>query len=421
LPVQQDRFTMLSEVTMAVWIESDLCDGCRRCIKACPYGAMEPRDGKVYIIERCTSCGACISACPNQAVVTDAQPRTVPDFSDYHGVWVFAEQRHGFLSRVALELLGKARELAQALRQEVAAVLLGHQVESLAATLIRHGADKVYLADHEALQDYRTQAYTKILGELVQSHKPSILLLGATPNGRDLAPRLSRRVGAGLTADCTALDIDPQEGILMQTRPAFGGNVMATIVNRFSRPQMATVRPGVMEVCPVPEHKGAVISHTTLLDEALVGTELLEFIQTPKVLGDLAAARTIVAGGRGLGDASGVSLLRELADALDAQIAGTRVAVEQGWIPVENQVGQTGRTVRPDLYIACGISGAIQHRAGMMSSKFIVAINKDPYAPIFQVADWGIVGDLFEVVPALTQQLVEMRTSQGLTCAPAKA
>ena len=405
---------------MTVWIEIDLCDGCRRCLKACPYEAVKLQDGKAVIGDRCTSCGACLAACRSSAILTDAQPREVPDFSDYQGIWVFSEQRNGELNRVSLELLGKARELGRTLNQEVVALLLGHQVEDLSTTLIQHGADKVFLVDHENLRDYRTLAYTTVIEELVGTHKPNIFLLGATVNGRDLAPRVSRRVGAGLTADCTALSIDPEEGILLQTRPAFGGNVMATIANRFSRPQMATVRPGVMEACPSADHAGMVIPHTPLLDEPHIGTRLLEIVKQKRPSGELADARTIVSCGRGIGDTAGLDVLQELAHALGAEIAGTRVAVEQGWIPAENQVGQTGRTVRPDLYIACGISGAIQHRAGMMDSRFIVAINKDPHSPIFKVADWGIVGDLFEVVPELTHQLVELQASRGLTCAPEK-
>jgi len=390
---------------MAVWVEIDLCDGCRRCTRACPYDAIKIQDGKAHVEERCTSCGACMDACRNKAILTDAKPRVVPDFRDYKGVWVFAEQREGELNRVSVELLGRAQGLAKDLNQEVAAVLMGDQVSGLASSLIAFGADKVYLAEHAVLKHYRTEAYSQVLEELVAAYKPNILLLGATHIGRDLAPRVSKRVGSGLTADCTELSIDPEEGILWQTRPAFGGNVMATIANRFSRPQMATVRPGVMEVIPTPGKKGAVISHITKLTEERIRTKTLEIVKETQARVDLTKAKIIVAGGRGANDPAGFELLRELADSLGAALAGTRVAVEEGWIPASSQVGQTGLTVRPDLYIACGVSGAIQHRAGMMDSKFIVAINKDPYAPIFKVADWGIVGDLFEVVPELTKQL----------------
>jgi electron transfer flavoprotein alpha subunit/NAD-dependent dihydropyrimidine dehydrogenase PreA subunit len=390
---------------MAIWVEIDLCDGCRRCTRACPYDAMEIKEGKAHIGDRCTSCGACMEACRSKAILTDAQPRVIPDFTNYSGVWVFAEQRGGQLNRVSVELLGKAQELARELKHKVAAVLIGDQVSGLAKTLIQFGADAVYLVDNAMLRDYRTEAYAHVFRELVAAHKPNILLMGATHVGRDLAPRVSRCIGSGLTADCTELSIDPNEGILLQTRPAFGGNVMATIANRFSRPQMATVRPGVMEVIPTPDKEGTIVTHVTQLTEGQIGTKILEIVKEPKAHVDLPEAKIIVAGGRGVSDAAGFELLGELATALGAELAGTRVAVEEGWIPASRQVGQTGVTVRPDLYIACGVSGAIQHRAGMMDSKFIVAINKDPYAPIFKVADWGIVGDLFDVVPELTKQV----------------
>ncbi len=390
---------------MAVWVEVDLCDGCRRCTRACPYSAMEVKEGKVYIGDRCTSCGACISVCRNKAIFTDAKPRVIPDFADHKGVWVFAEQRNGDLSRVSVELLGKAQELAKELNQEVAAVLIGDQVSGLAQTLIEFGADTVHLVEDPILKDYRTKAYAQVFQDLIAAHKPNILLMGATHIGRDLAPRVSRRVGAGLTADCTELSIDQDERILWQTRPAFGGNIMATIANRFSRPQMATVRPGVMQVIPTPGKKGFIVERKADLTEEQIGSKTLEIVRESKKDIDLSQAKIIVAGGRGANDEAGFKLLAELADSLKAGLAGTRVAYENGWIPVSNQVGQTGITVRPDLYIACGLSGAIQHRAGMMDSKFIVAINKDPYASIFKVADWGIVGDMFDVVPALTEQL----------------
>jgi electron transfer flavoprotein alpha subunit/NAD-dependent dihydropyrimidine dehydrogenase PreA subunit len=392
---------------MNVWVELDLCNGCKRCIKACPYGAVELKDEKAMILERCTSCGACLEVCKQEAILTDAKPRTVPDFSDRKGVWVFAEQRDGKLSQVSLELLGKAQELAGALNQDVSALLLGYEVEELTKTLMRYGADNVFLAEQLTLKDYRTIAYAKVIEELVNHYKPNILLMGATHIGRDLAPRVSRRVGAGLTADCTELVIDPEEGILLQTRPAFGGNVMATIANRYSRPQMATVRPGVMEVKENPGHKGKLIKYEASLSEEEVATKVLKVVKEKRKAVDLSKAKVVVAGGRGVGDATGFRVLEELAAAVHGEIAGTRVAVEEGWIPAERQVGQTGQSVRPELYIACGISGAIQHRAGMMNARYIIAVNKDPRAPIFQVSDWSIVGDLHEVVPEMIRQLKE--------------
>ena len=390
---------------MTVWIEVDLCNGCQRCLKACPYGAVEMRDGKACILKQCTSCGSCLEVCKQKAIQTDMEPRTIPDFKDRKGVWVFAEQRGGDLSPVSLELLGKAQELARDIGEDVSALLLGSKVGGLARKLMEYGADKVYLAESVSLKDYRTNSYTKVIQELIEKYKPNILLMGATHIGRDLAPRVSRRVGVGLTADCTELSIDPDEGILLQTRPAFGGNVMATIANRYSRPQMATVRPGVMEALKRAGHKGQVVKHKVSLTQKEIGTRILEKVKEKKKGVQLADAKVIVAGGRGVGDAEGFKVLKRLAVLMGGEIAGTRVAVEEGWIPVEHQVGQTGQSVRPELYIACGISGAIQHRAGMMNARYIIAINKDPRAPIFHVADWGIVADLNEVVPEMIQQL----------------
>lgn len=390
---------------MGIWIEVDLCNACKRCIRACPYGAIEMKEEKAHILERCTSCGACLEVCKEKAILSDIEPKGVPDFSDRKGVWVFAEQRDGKLTPVSLELLGKAQELAEQLNEEVSALLLGSQVSEMADTLIKHGAEKVFLVEHSVLKDYRTVAYTEVVEELVKEHKPNILLMGATHVGRDLAPRVSRRVGVGLTADCTELTIDPDEGILLQTRPAFGGNVMATIANRYSRPQMATVRPGVMEPQARPENRGDVISQEVSLSEERIGVKVLEMVREEKKGVNLTDAKVIVAGGRGVGEADGFSVVKELAAALGGEVAGTRVAVEEGWIPADRQVGQTGQSVRPELYVACGISGAIQHRAGMMNSRYIIAINKDPRAPIFQVADWGLVGDLYEVVPEMISQL----------------
>ncbi len=390
---------------MTVWIEDEGCDGCSRCIRACPYDAVELREGKAFLLDRCTYCGACFNACKQELIKTDAKPRAIPDFTDRKGVWVFAEQRNGNLTQVSLELLGKAGELAGILGQEVCALLLGDRVAGLSDALVEHGADKVYLAQDKALKDYRTIAYTDVMDELVTLYRPNILLMGATHIGRDLAPRLARRIGSGLTADCTGLSIDQDEGILLQTRPAFGGNVMATIANRYSRPQMATVRPGVMEPHRIPGKKGAVIIHYPSMAEEAIGTQILERVKEKKKGVDISRAKIIVAGGRGVGNAEGFAMLGKLAQIMGGEVAGTRVAVEEGWIVPEQQVGQTGRSVRPELYIACGISGAVQHRAGMINSRYIIAINKDPAAPIFQVADWAVIADLYDIIPEMIDQL----------------
>lgn len=390
---------------MSVWVEADLCNGCKRCLKACPYGAIEFSGEKASVLERCTSCGACLEVCRPGALQTDICPRAVPDFSDRKGIWVFAEQHGGQLAHGSLELLAKARELAATLEEEVYALLLGEGVAHLAETLIRYGAQTVLVAEHEALADYRTLPYTDVLEDLIEHHRPGILLMSATHIGRDLAPRLSRRVRAGLTADCTELEVDPEEKILLQTRPAFGGNVMATIVNRYSRPQMATVRPGVMEAVERPGSSGSVVTTPVSINDRSLVARLLGTVREKKDAVKLSEAKVIVAGGRGVGDASGFRVLEELAEVVDGAVAGTRVAVEQGWIAADRQVGQTGQSVRPELYIACGISGAIQHRAGMLNSRYVLAINRDPRAPIFDICDWGIRGDLHEVVPELVRQL----------------
>ncbi len=390
---------------MTIWIDIDLCNGCKRCLKECPYNAIEMKEDKAYILDRCTSCGVCLSSYKQEAIGTDAEPKVIPDFNDRRGVWVFAEQKEGKLNPVSLELLGIARALADELGQDVSALLLGDQVSDMSETLIKHGANSVYLAEHETLKDYRTIAYTKVIEGLVMSYKPGILLMGATHNGRDLAPRVARRVGSGLTADCTELSIDSEDGVLLQTRPAFGGNIMATIVNKYSRPQMATVRPGVMEAPKKSDRKGNVIDYEVSLAEEEIGTEILGTVIEKRKSVDITKARVLVAGGRGVGNEEGFKVIKDLASVMDGEVAGTRVTVEEGWIPAEHQVGQTGQSVRPEIYIACGISGAIQHRAGMMNSRYIIAINKDPLAPIFQVADWSIVGDLREVVPEMISQL----------------
>jgi len=399
---------------MAITVDYELCNGCGRCVKVCPYGGIELKEGKAVLTDRCTACGACIEACKVAAISSDILEKEIPDFSDFKGVWVFAEQREGTLNRVTLELLGLGQTLAQGLNQELSAVLLGHEVEHLTEELGSFGARNIYLAQHSLLSHYQTGPYAKVIAQLIGEHKPNILLIGATTIGRDLAPRVSMRLNLGLTADCTELSIDPDDGSLLQTRPAFGGNVMATIKTLYSRPQMATVRPGVMEAKRKGDSSGyRITEHEAKLFDKDVLTEVLEVAREEKKGVNLCEAKAIIAGGRGVGSKDGMECLFSLAEVLGGEVAGTRMVIEEGWLPVDRQVGQTGQTVRPELYIACGISGAIQHRAGMLNSRYVIAINKDERAPIFQVADWGIVGDLHEVVPALSEAMRDRKAKQG--------
>jgi electron transfer flavoprotein alpha subunit/NAD-dependent dihydropyrimidine dehydrogenase PreA subunit len=400
---------------MGISIDRELCNGCGRCVKICPYGGVTLEDGKAVVNERCTACAACIDACKVEAIRSDIKEKEIPDFSDRKGVWVFAEQKDGAMSRVTFELLGLGQTLAGQLDQELSAVLLGNKVEHLTEQLGEYGAQNVYLAQHKLLDHYQTNPYAKVLSELIREHKPNIFLIGATAIGRDLAPRVSMRLDLGLTADCTELTIDPDDGSLLQTRPAFGGNVMATIKTLYSRPQMATVRPGVMEARRIdgPSKCRVTGKDAHLLDKDTL-TKVLEVVREKKSGVDLCDAKVIVAGGRGVGSQQGMECLFSLADVVGGEVAGTRMVIEEGWLPVERQVGQTGRTVRPELYIACGISGAIQHRAGMLNSRYVIAINRDERAPIFEVADWGIVGDLHEVVPTLTTAMKGRKARQGI-------
>lgn len=325
---------------------------------------------------------------------------------EYQGVWVFAEQRDGELQNVALELLGKGRELADQLKTQLTAVLLGHEIKDLSKELIYYGADQVITVDDPMLKLYVTEPYTKVMCEAIEASRPEIILIGATAIGRDLAPRVSARIHTGLTADCTSLEIEEETKNLLMTRPAFGGNIMATIVCPEHRPQMSTVRPGVMVKGKRDDaRRGKVIEFSTNLKEADMNVEILEVVKETKQKVKIDEANVLVSGGRGIGKKEGFELLKELAKELGGMVSGSRAVVDAGWLERDYQVGQTGKTVRPDLYIACGISGAIQHVTGMEESELIIAINKNATAPIFELADVGIVGDVNKVIPAVIEAL----------------
>lgn len=393
---------------MGLLIDREKCIGCGACAAQCPFGALAlDAEGKAQANEACTACGSCTEACPVGALKIEAAEKKSAgiDPAEWRGVWVYAEQREGALHGVSFELLGEGRVLAEKLGVPLTAVLLGSGVEALAAPLFEHGADRVILADHPALAAYTAEAYAEALSALVRKYKPEALLAGATTIGRGFVPRVAIEVRTGLTADCTGLDIDPATRRLLQTRPAFGGNIMACIECPDHRPQMATVRPKVFKAAPAqPGRTGELVRETLDLKTPVV--RVLETVHAMENEKNVADAEIIVTGGRGLGKPENFALLRELADALGgAAIGASRAAVDAGWISAFHQVGQTGKTVRPKVYIACGVSGQIQHLVGMNSSDTIIAINKDPDAPIFGVADIGIVGDLFQVVPEIIRAL----------------
>ncbi len=394
---------------MSLIIHEDKCVGCTLCVKACPFGALVMVDKKARVkMELCTLCGACIEPCKFDAITIKKEKVLPVRNAEATGVWVFCEQKRGLIQSVSYELLTKGRALADKRKTKLCGILLGHDIEKKAKDIIARGADTVYCVDHPQLRNFLDEPYTAVLVRLIRKHHPEIVLCGATSIGRSLISRVAVKVGTGLTADCTGLDIDAEKDILLQTRPAFGGNIMATIITPHHRPQMATVRHKVMkEAEPDPNRRGEVIKE--IFEEGVYAsrTRLLDIIEEVSATLNIAEADIIVSGGRGMKGPENFKIIEELAQALNGAVGASRAAVDSGWMPYSHQVGQTGKTVCPKLYIACGISGQIQHLVGMQSSKTIIAINSDPYAPIFQIASLGIVGDLFEVVPMLTKKLKE--------------
>jgi len=412
------------------------CGG--RCESACPVDCvtLNAAGEPVIAAEKCIGCLKCVKVCPAEAIVMAftpeeekllaelaAQGRSEAEEEDpeaarlrqllaaYRGVWVFIEQTDGEVAKVSWELLGTGRELATSLGVELCAVVIGEKVEHLCAETFAWGADKAYLVDAPVFRHYRTESYNRAICELVEKYRPEVILMGATGLGRDLAGAVATVLKTGLTADCTGLGIDAGRN-LMQTRPAFGGNIMATIMCDKFRPQMATVRPHVMRLPEhVPGRSGTIVRESSAVQEEEILTKVLQVIRDKdaKHKVDVAAAQVIVSGGRGMMGKENFAILQELADELGGVVGASRSAVDAGWMPYERQVGQTGKTVRPTIYIACGISGAIQHLVGMQDSDVVIAINRDPQAPIFEVAHYGIVGDLFQIVPALTRHLRERK------------
>jgi len=380
----------------------DKCCGCKKCVGSCPFDAIKMIEKKAYIQDNCTLCGACVSSCKFDAIDFQKDEVEGPvDVSLYKDVWVFGEQKNGEAASVVMELLGEGRKLADQLGVKLAAVLLGENIEGTAKNLISYGADEVYLVEDPTLKIFNDELYTDIFVQLINRYKPEIVLMGATTYGRSLAPRIASRLNTGLTADCTKLEIDNERRIILQTRPAFGGNLMATIISPNHRPQMSTVRPKVMKALEQDLSRNGEIIRPQIIIHQDVKIKVTDIVSTLTETVNLTEADIIVSGGRGLGDPKNCVLVEELANVLGGAVGASRAIVDAGWVEYSHQIGQTGKTVGPKIYIACGISGAIQHLAGMSSSDTIIAINKDPEAPIFKIATFGIVGDVLEVLPAL--------------------
>lgn len=392
-------------------IDAVKCIGCRKCVKICPSEALEmyftPEEEKILAE---LAAAKSEKAAPEEDELTPEEAALRAKLKEYRGVWVYVEQTDGVPAEVSWELLGVGAELAGKVGSELCAVVIGDKVAPLCDEAFAYGASKVYLIEDPVFADYRTEPYYRAFCYLARRYRPEIILVGATGLGRDLAGAVATRLGTGLTADCTGLAID-ERGFLLQTRPAFGGNIMATILTEATRPQMSTVRPRVMAL---PERddrrRGEIIRETLPVREEDFLAKVLEVVDESGAGDvDVAAAEIIVSGGRGMGSEENFSLLRELADELGGVVGCSRSVVEAGWLPVAHQVGQTGKTVRPKIYFACGISGAIQHLVGMQDSDVVIAINRDPEAPIFEVATYGIVGDALKVVPAITEALKQSR------------
>ena len=396
-------------------IEKERCTGCGICIRKCPFGALKMEEGVPVVSDSCLGCNACANECPAGAIRKDEESLKAEDIGTYHDVFVLAELEplSGKVRKVTLELIAEGRRIADQMGEKQKTLLLCSQMpEDIEERAGRAGCDEIILVKDQMLKEYNTDLYADIVTRICQRYRPSVLLIPATETGRDLAPRVSARLQTGLTADCTGFDVD-QEGNLIQIRPTYGGNIMAEVVFPEKRPAMCTIRGNAMSKDdPDASKTGEVITVAYDVDDAELRTKVKEIIAKASGEISLADAQIIVSGGRGLGDPSGFDLIRKAAATLGAAVGASRAAVDAGWIPYEHQVGQTGKTVSPKLYIACGISGALQHLAGMKTSDVIVAINKDEEAPIFSVANYGIVGDLYKVLPVMIEEIQKVLESR---------
>ena len=398
---------------MSIRVIEDKCNGCGLCVKSCPQAAVtvDPKKLAIIDVELCNYCGSCVSACKFKAIAIEIEKQAKEDLGQYKGVWVFGEQFRGKVAPVVFELIGVGRQLADDRGSELAVVILGSDLDKAAADLAEFPVDKVYVYEAPELAQYDGERYARVLTDVVRELKPEIMLAGATTTGRSFMSQVAIKIYTGLTADCTGLAIGPDDGLLYQTRPAYGGNIMATILCPYTRPQMATVRHKVFPTSPRRDNgaRAEIVKLTPKPQLFSSRSEILDFIEQCEATVNLVEADIIVSGGRGIQDPVNFAMIEDLAKALGGAVGASRAAVDAGWIPYCHQVGQTGKTVCPKLYIACGISGAVQHQAGMSSSDMIIAINKDPDAPIFQIANFGFVGDVLEVVPMLTCKIKAMR------------
>ena len=386
-------------------ISSHLCIGCGICEEHCPFSAISIDNGYALVNEACTLCGACVEHCPVDAISFPSQKQYIGNLSHWSGILIFCELSGDIVAPVSLELLSAGVDLAHKTQSQLTAIVLGPVSDENVQVIAAHGAEIVYVVDDKRLVSFNDEIYKHVLSTFIQQFRPEIVLAGATAVGRSFFPAVATTLGTGLTADCTELDIRPADKVLLQTRPALGGNIMATIVCERHRPQMATVRPGVMSIKKVDKESVDVVCWPFPEKGFQQRIQVLDTIRTTQATSNLENAEIVVAGGAGLGSEKGADLVYTLAKVMGAGVAASRTAVDNGWFPAEVQVGQTGKNIAPQVYIACGISGAVQHVAGIMASGTVIAINSDKNAAIFDVADYGIVGKIDNILPELIKRL----------------